>query len=394
MLKRLIIQKFKAIQGMTVEFTPLTVLIGGNSCGKSTVLQAIDFLRFITTRDIPEYLREHGWSFEDLKSKGCSDNKPIEFVSFFEFTIDNEIKEIKWYFSVDFQDKKWIIKESFDDGSSIFIIGFTPEESIEMDRQSSTLFHDVKLESSSLKLMDDHFFSAYRGGYGLQALKQFMESTSSFELLSPDRMRSGYNPPDVQNIGAGGSTLAACIYSMTNEQREKLNKMVSDLIETKIDVKTINLGKKIELLINEKNSNVNFDVNNQHISDGLLRIIAFVVISLESEKTLFITENGMILLDEIEDGINPYLTEKIIGLLQHIVTEQNRQIIITTHSPIILDYITPQDIVFMWRDKTGNIYCEKMFSTEKMQHVLKALNPGEVWVNLEKDQILERLGAQ
>jgi predicted ATP-dependent endonuclease of OLD family len=39
MLKTLTIRNFKAIVDMTIEFTPLTVLIGGNACGKSTVLQ-------------------------------------------------------------------------------------------------------------------------------------------------------------------------------------------------------------------------------------------------------------------------------------------------------------------------------------------------------------------
>ncbi|MCL2763413.1 MAG: ATP-binding protein, partial [Treponema sp.] len=69
MLKKLTIRNFKAIQDVTIEFTPLTVLIGENSCGKSTVLQAIDFLRSAASRDIPEYLREKGWSFTELLSQ-------------------------------------------------------------------------------------------------------------------------------------------------------------------------------------------------------------------------------------------------------------------------------------------------------------------------------------
>jgi predicted ATP-dependent endonuclease of OLD family len=41
MLKKMTIQNFKAIQDMTIEFTPLTVLIGGNACGKTSILQAL-----------------------------------------------------------------------------------------------------------------------------------------------------------------------------------------------------------------------------------------------------------------------------------------------------------------------------------------------------------------
>jgi hypothetical protein len=32
-----------------------------------------------------------------------------------------------------------------------------------------------------------------------------------------------------------------------------------------------------------------------------------------------------------------------------------------------------------------------MFSTEEMKRTLKVLNPGEVWVNYEKDEIIQRL---
>ncbi|MDR3147048.1 MAG: AAA family ATPase, partial [Treponema sp.] len=96
MLKKLIIRNFKAIQDMTIEFTPLTVLIGGNGCGKSTVLQALDFLRSIATRDIAEYLRERGWAFEELKSKLIDEkDRPVEFVSEYQFDIDGNIRTVR-----------------------------------------------------------------------------------------------------------------------------------------------------------------------------------------------------------------------------------------------------------------------------------------------------------
>ena len=70
MIKKLTIDNFKAIKHLELEFTPFTVLIGGNSCGKSTVLQALDLLRAYTYRDIDEYLfHELGWSFLDIKTQ-------------------------------------------------------------------------------------------------------------------------------------------------------------------------------------------------------------------------------------------------------------------------------------------------------------------------------------
>ena len=43
MIKKLTVKNFKVISNLSIDFTPLTVLIGENSCGKSTILQALDF---------------------------------------------------------------------------------------------------------------------------------------------------------------------------------------------------------------------------------------------------------------------------------------------------------------------------------------------------------------
>jgi predicted ATPase len=95
-------------------------------------------------------------------------------------------------------------------------------------------------------------------------------------------------------------------------------------------------------------------------------------------------------LDEIENGINPYLTEKIILLLRGLL-EKGEQLILTTHSPVMLNDFKPEEIVFLWKDENGAVHSKEMFSTEEMKSLLEALNPGEVWINLEKDDILERL---
>jgi len=87
---------------MTIELTPLTVLIGENSSGKSTVLQAIDFLASMAFRDIPEYLREKDWDFSSLKSqfKGMNE-KPIEFITEWNFLTYGKNELLKWEISVD-----------------------------------------------------------------------------------------------------------------------------------------------------------------------------------------------------------------------------------------------------------------------------------------------------
>jgi predicted ATPase len=297
MLTELTIRNFKAIRNMPIKFTPLTVLIGGNSCGKSTVLQALDFLRSAATRDIPEYLRERGWDFADLKSQ-CDGgaNQPIEFISEWTLPVKKSQKDIEWTLSIDFKDK-WIIKEKIIE----IIDNNTKKELLNRDKgknlitlenpygieQGSFPLSGMHFESSLLKLMDDAFLDSDGDGKKLLCLKDYLASVNNFEVLSPEKMRSGNKVPKSGNIGVGGETLADCIDWMKKEDKEKLDKLVSDIIGLNVEIKTFDLGNKVEMFVHEQTSQDLFKINARHLSDGLLRIIAYVAISLEKQVIVY-----------------------------------------------------------------------------------------------------------
>jgi FtsZ-binding cell division protein ZapB len=74
---------------------------------------------------------------------------------------------------------------------------------------------------------------------------------------------------------------------LTGDQQNWLNKTISDFIGYEIKVKTIDFGEKIELVINENFSNQEIKVGNEHISDGLLRIVAFAALAINERKAGF-----------------------------------------------------------------------------------------------------------
>jgi predicted ATPase len=82
----------------------------------------------------------------------------------------------------------------------------------------------------------------------------------------------------------------------------------------------------------------------------------------------------LILLDEIENGINPCLAGRVAGLLRDIVKDSGRQVIATTHGPMILNCFDPEEIVFLWKADDGLARCKKMFSTDEMRDTLEFLN--------------------
>jgi predicted ATPase len=417
MLKKLTIRNFKAIQDVTIEFTPLTVLIGENGCGKSTILQAIEFLHFVSFRDISEYFREKGWGIDELKSQlNDGQNKPIEFISVFEF-IDKERNDtISWTFHISQEKNRWNTKEEIINLSTnevIFSRGFDKYEPMcaggknAFAGSSYAIARDIEefdLQASWLK------YTA-KSNQAIILLKEYLFDSLFIGLLSTESIKKGDEKNYNENIGINGSSLFVYIHKMTANDRKLLDKTVSKLINFNIKIETVDVGKRIELFIHEKYGKTTTKINNEHISDGILRIIAFVAISLEKKKSLISTEdgacivaepkgdyitavnilrNGMLLLDEIENGINPYKTEDIVALLR----KTKRQIIITTHSPVILNDFKPEEIIFLWKDKSGSVHAKQFFETEEMRDKLDYLNPGEIWENFGRDRILTKLGIK
>ena len=120
-----------------------------------------------------------------------------------------------------------------------------------------------------------------------------------------------------------------------------------------------------------------------HLSDGVLRIIAIASI-IEIEK-----KNGMVLLEEIENGINPHITEILSDDLQEMTQKGHRQLVLTTHNSVLLDYFPEDSIVFLWRDDEGQVQCSDMFSSKPVREYLEYMHPGEVWLNMDTDVLVE-----
>jgi predicted ATP-dependent endonuclease of OLD family len=185
MLKKLTIKNFKAIEDMTIEFTPLTVLIGENGCGKSTVLQAIHFLDIlIKNRDISKGLEVDEMYFFDLKSKYHEGGKnPIEFIAFFELKINGRTLNLMWSISIDEIKDKWKITEKIINNDNNDVLCSYKNDDID---DSPSLLNQIYLKSSALNILGDMVNQSEE----LMELSRFVSSIHNIGQLSVDKMRN------------------------------------------------------------------------------------------------------------------------------------------------------------------------------------------------------------
>lgn len=60
-------------------------------------------------------------------------------------------------------------------------------------------------------------------------------------------------------------------------------------------------------------------------------------------------ENALVLIDEIEAGLHPFVQQLLMLELQRLALRNQLQIVVTTHSPIVLDTVPPEARVFLER---------------------------------------------
>ena len=396
MIRKITIINFRAIKELTIAFKPFTMLIGENSSGKSTVLQALDFLCSITQRDIDEYLKDRDWDFDEIKSQFASKDDKIHFIT----ELDISGKSLAWDISINYIQERWLIQESISDRKTGDCYLSYGRESPDMPSD----FSQFDIKSSALKMLDMNKSATGEAKFEpvLAKMKGFLSSSNSFELLSPEKMRSRGSLGKVNDIGMGGEKLAAFIHGMPPHKKAELYKLVSELTGYNIKISTSTTGQPgwVEMYLVEAWEKREIKIKKRYISDGLLRIIAFsaILISQESKKTglmQLVHEagdiKGLILLDEIEDGINPALSEKLIERFKIYTEEMHRQMVISSHSPVAVNAVGESDVQFMWRDSSGIIRAKPLFCTKEMKELLEFLGPGEVWLNYSKDEIVNKL---
>jgi len=106
------------------------------------------------------------------------------------------------------------------------------------------------------------------------------------------------------------------------------------------------------------------DINIGYLSDGTLRIAATLAGLLSA------SEGGMLLLEEPETGIHPGLLSRLLSILDSY--SMNRQLLISTHSHQVVNWVTPDELRLVER-RDGATHAYPL-SKKQVQQLVPYLN--------------------
>jgi predicted ATPase len=98
---------------------------------------------------------------------------------------------------------------------------------------------------------------------------------------------------------------------------------------------------------------------------------------------------NLVLLDDIEQGLHPKDQRELIAVFQDILAENpNLQIIFSTHSPYIVDELTPSQVHVLSNSHSGFTSCKRLDEHPDVEWAKHSLTTGEFWDAEGEDWVL------
>lgn len=316
-LKNVHIKNFLSLRGVTLPLKPLTILVGANASGKSSVLRA---LRLLKNMMVHEYLpsvdaiqqmawmraRDHfGFQLETIVEGTPTLYELALRVEADDRTLQEELK-VGDVDVISLQDGTRIVRDE--------------------DGKSETTYKPNKLALKSA------------GDYGnkpiTHALKMFISGWEFYDI-EPDTIKAGHTGfPDSEiellkpvDLASSGATLSELLSYWHNKEPglfENVSRALSASTHISLDYREINGRYQTCLSEGYKDP-----VSLLQASDGTLRLMAYNALLNQPELPPFIA------IEEPERSLHPGALTHVAGVLKALA--ERTQVIITTHSSQLLD---------------------------------------------------------
>ena len=370
-ISRLEVENFKSLVDFRMDLAKFTCLVGLNGSGKSTVLQFVDFLSELMRGNLSEWLMERQWSANDL----CFWDESSKLIRFHVEITDTEGRHAGIW-KGDFN--TLLLKcerEELVFGDTKFKVF---DNKFEASHTQKSYDITMDYEGSLLSKVRDPFLPE-----PVKRFRDFFRGSRTLELLSPRLMRQRTKGPSA-TIGRGGERLSAYLHDLLPEKRHAIESELKRVYPHFQKLATRELKPDVRVLeIVEDFQGKHFKTEARHLNDGLLRILAMITNSVSNA--------GLLVFDEIENGINPELVEFVINLL----VETEQQVIVTTHSPMILNYLDDEvaksGVIYLYKTNEGFTRSIPFFSIPSLQKKLELMGPGEAFVDTNLLELFQEI---
>lgn len=371
MLSKIRIQHYKSLFDTEVDLEPLTVFIGPNGSGKSNICESLAVLSDFLQRLID--IGHGGYSSKDFFAQSLQALSPYL----------KNIESKFWHGKSDFlsfqvRTSPRIKNDTFDQNIAILDLSVNldyPQQEVRLMTSDEKIGGAVHTHTPLLR----EFLVSHK--YLDSPLASSLKRVSVYDF-TPTALSNNSAPSTNNSMDRTGQGIAYSLVDilLTNrkgfdELEERLTRLVPNIQKIALP-RAPNQTFSLELI--DKYSEYHIPASD--ISDGTLRILAFLT-ALYQENT-----PSIICFEEIENGVHPWLLHKMMELLKIVSTEGINgnpiQVLITTHSPVLLNYVEPHQVRAVELDNEGKTQVHTLpTDSTRFKKALEAYDGslGELW---------------
>lgn len=369
-LNSIAVENFKAIRKSgTVKMTPLTVFIGNNGSGKSSLIEGLETYQETVLHGLDAAMG-HWLGFEHIWNKRARHNR--KFIG-----AEGETYENPMVFA---------LRGRYSRGS------FTARMEISADLG----INGVRVERESIKLPDGRRIRRDRRGYTHIVRKsdskreeQYHLSESatprdmarvveSWQFLSFDPGRMGMPArqlmaPEPCKLHRDGSNLGQYLWEIRERDLVSFEGILEALrfvLPFASDIQP-SITREIERLVHLQMTEKDFKVPGWLLSTGTLRILAILAALRHPNPP------PLLVIEEVENGLDPRTMHLLVEEIRAAITAQTSQVILTTHSPYFLDLLDLSHIIV-----TERVNGEPTFvrpNEDELTEWAKSFSPGRLY---------------
>ncbi len=406
MITKIRINGFKSFHNFEMEFVPFTVIAGSNAAGKSNLFDAIKLLgRLAESDNLKKTFKEQRGEFIELFTQYGENNYSSEIEFAIEMLVDKKVKDAwgnetdlkytrlryelkikrftntsgiedltvnhEYLGNLKHQEDKWvgiIPKNTLDHwrpkvGTGKRGIPYmetvtenniptvqVPQDGTTGNKRRFPLNNATRTVLSSFDTIDfPHVLAA----------KKEMLSWKFLELNPEDLRQPTSKNTGEDDLSQSGKNLAAVLYRIKQEDPyilKEISRKLQTFLPNFIEVDVIDDAQNKQYLIKLKDKDKK-EYSSRVLSEGTLRVLTLCILEYDHKHT------GLLCFEEPENGIHPFRINDMSKLLKDLSTNfsdieiPSRQVIVNTHSPVLVNYI------FNWKnDNNVSIWYANMKS--------------------------------
>ena len=374
MISQLTVRNFKALRDVTLGLTPLHLLIGPNDSGKTSILEALRAVCLSADCELQEAFRG-SWSGRELVWN--KDPKaPVE-----------------------------LLVEAEEEGDRVayaLSVTFPPSGRKVTCRQKSTDPDSVD-EAVRLRLAREGLEKGVARAGTEKEIRKLIAGVQFYRWIP--RFLSLPNAPDVSRrfrMDPTGFGLALCLDDIIGYDRKLFDALENQFKSLFPHVEIIRLlpekaylapaspHAEVPELKKADGKGLYFqlvdgpEIPASQASDGMLLILAYLAIFHLPKPP------RVLLIEEPENGIHPARLTEVLSILRRLVESQNRpQIMMTTHSPYVVDLFRPEEVTLCVKGEDGAVRVRRLSESKAVREQIDIFTLGEIWTSSEDRKLIE-----